>query len=62
MIESWQGDRRGGSIYSIVYQNVHYNQEKGTHIANFNLLGNLQMLKPLKENISAILGRPLFFL
>ena len=48
MIESWQGDRRGGSIYSIVYQNDHYNQEKGTHIADFNLLGNLQMLKPLE--------------
>ena len=48
MFESWQGDRRGGSIYSIVYQNDHYNQEKGTNITDFNLLGNLQMLKPLE--------------
>ena len=46
MIESWQGDRRGGSIYSIVYQNNHYNLEKGAHLINFILLENPKMLMP----------------
>ena len=36
MFDSWHGIRRGGQIYSNVYQNDHYNQEEGTQITDFN--------------------------